>query len=63
MGGSAEAAHSFSAASLFLPHRQRYKATIHRGAHRRLCDYGPSQLVLFGVAVIVLLVFMWTHVH
>ena len=22
-----------SAASLFLPHRQRYKATIHRGAH------------------------------
>ena len=32
MGGSAEAAHSFSAASLFLPHRQRYKATIHRGA-------------------------------
>jgi len=26
-------------------------------------DYGLSQLVLFGVAVIVLLVFTWTYVH
>ena len=26
-------------------------------------DYGPSQLVLFGMAVFVLLVFTWTYVH
>jgi hypothetical protein len=26
-------------------------------------DYGPSQLVLFGMAAIVLLVFTWTYVH
>ena len=34
--------------------------TARNGHHS---DYEPNQLVLFGVAVIVLLVFTWTYVH
>ena len=26
-------------------------------------DFGPAQLALFGVAAIVLLVFVWTYVY
>jgi hypothetical protein len=26
-------------------------------------DYGPAQLVLYGAAAVVLLVFAWTYVH
>ena len=26
-------------------------------------DYGPSQLVLFGAAAVVLLVFAWVVIH